>query len=553
MPKLRGVPSRQDTLAVSAAIRGKGATSAEGILVKSTGETVDTKFLRTDGDGTCSWQTPAGGGNVSTSGSPALNEFAKFVSATAIEGRNYTETKSDLSLGNVENTAISNWAGTSNVTTLGTISTGVWEGSVIDSAYLDVPATAIPWVSGSGLGYWSPFSDDIGIGTATPAAKLHVSGTLMVSSSVSEKPQLDIKNTNDDNTGGELRFTKDGTTPAGNDYLGNIKFYGDDTDGTQIQYAKYDVRANDVTAASPNAQHEWHGIDGSGNLVHQMSLLNSSLKINNSSGDLSGIISPYKTTGISLKSIGNKLAINPSNSAAAGELHLLAANIGNHAQPAGSVNLHLIGTAEQLRLGYDADYYAGFTVAADGALTIATVDDVAAEADIILSPDGNVGIDTTNPSYALEVAGDFSLGSSVTLIENATPGTISGTAFQYTVAEAIYIYDIHGGFTAAVIGYGNYYFVKPEAAYGPLPSAIPVALPDGSSEVGLKITIAQPVDADPAEALAVAAQGGDVIYEGTSNSASATVAIPSFRGANKTFVTIAAGVWIVTAMNEEAP
>ena len=418
--------------------------------------------------------------------------------------------------------------------------------SVIDSAYLDVPATAIPWVSGSGLGYWSPFSDDIGIGTATPAAKLHVSGTMMVSSSASERPHLDLKNTNDDNTGGELRFTKDGTSPAGNDFLGNIKFYGDDTDGTIIQYAKYDVRANDVTAASPNAQHEWHGIDGSGNLVHQMSLINSQLKINNSSGDISGIVAPYKTNGISLKSIGNKLAINPSNSAAAGELHLLAANIGNHAQPTGSVNLHLIGTAEQLRLGYDADYYAGFTVAADGALTIATVDDVAAEADIILSPDGNVGIDTTNPSYALEVAGDFSLGSSVTLIENATPGTISGTSFQYTVEEATYIYDIHGGFTAAVIGYGNYYIVKPTSP-GVLPSAIPVTLPDGSSEVGIKITIAQSVDADPEEALAVAAQGGDVIYEGASNSASATVAIASYRGANKTFLTIAAGVWMVVA------
>jgi hypothetical protein len=34
----------------------------EGTAVKSTGETGGSKFLREDGDGTCSWQTPASGG-----------------------------------------------------------------------------------------------------------------------------------------------------------------------------------------------------------------------------------------------------------------------------------------------------------------------------------------------------------------------------------------------------------------------------------------------------------------------------------------------------------
>jgi len=36
----------------------------EGIVVKSTGEGGAIKFLREDGDGTCSWQTPAGSGDV---------------------------------------------------------------------------------------------------------------------------------------------------------------------------------------------------------------------------------------------------------------------------------------------------------------------------------------------------------------------------------------------------------------------------------------------------------------------------------------------------------
>jgi hypothetical protein len=36
-----------------------------------------------------------------------------------------------MSLNNVENTAVSTWAGTTNITTLGTIATGVWEGTTI--------------------------------------------------------------------------------------------------------------------------------------------------------------------------------------------------------------------------------------------------------------------------------------------------------------------------------------------------------------------------------------------------------------------------------------
>jgi hypothetical protein len=39
--------------------------------------------------------------------------------------------KSDIGLGNVENTALSTWAGSSNITTLGTISTGTWSASTI--------------------------------------------------------------------------------------------------------------------------------------------------------------------------------------------------------------------------------------------------------------------------------------------------------------------------------------------------------------------------------------------------------------------------------------
>jgi len=45
--------------------------------------------------------------------------------------------KSTIGLSNVEDTALSTWAGSSNITNLGTISSGTWQGSVIGSSYID--------------------------------------------------------------------------------------------------------------------------------------------------------------------------------------------------------------------------------------------------------------------------------------------------------------------------------------------------------------------------------------------------------------------------------
>lgn len=48
-----------------------------------------------------------------------------------VEVLDATTTKTILSLNNVENTALSTWAGTTNITTLGTISSGTWAGTII--------------------------------------------------------------------------------------------------------------------------------------------------------------------------------------------------------------------------------------------------------------------------------------------------------------------------------------------------------------------------------------------------------------------------------------
>ncbi|HBX84062.1 MAG TPA: hypothetical protein DEH40_05100 [Marinilabiliales bacterium] len=55
-----------------------------------------------------------------------------------------TITKSTLGLGNVENTALSTWTGSTSITTLGTISSGTWQGSSISATYIgNLPASQI--------------------------------------------------------------------------------------------------------------------------------------------------------------------------------------------------------------------------------------------------------------------------------------------------------------------------------------------------------------------------------------------------------------------------
>lgn len=52
-----------------------------------------------------------------------------------MQAANYAAVKTLLSLDNVQNTALSTWTGTTNITTLGTVSTGTWNATVVSSAY----------------------------------------------------------------------------------------------------------------------------------------------------------------------------------------------------------------------------------------------------------------------------------------------------------------------------------------------------------------------------------------------------------------------------------
>lgn len=200
---------------------------------------------------------------------------------------------------------------------------------------------------------------------------------------------------------------------------------------------------------------------------------------------------------------------------------------------------------------------------------------------------GNVGIGTTTPSTALDVIGAIKNSSYIHQdADSSTTGIImgaggdanisydgtnmrfnaarigagkeihvtdihaSGASFQKSLGEVIYLRAVHAGFDSnAILQHApNIQYVKAEQTSPPGAGAIPTELPLAESgKEGLEITVMQRWDADPEGALTVQKQTGssDVIYEGGSNVASASVSIAAYRGANKTFVIAAVGVWVV--------
>jgi hypothetical protein len=68
------------------------------------------------------------GSNIFTLTNPAAITFIRINADNTVTARSAADFKSDLSLNNVENTALSTWAGSSNITTVGTVSTGTISG-----------------------------------------------------------------------------------------------------------------------------------------------------------------------------------------------------------------------------------------------------------------------------------------------------------------------------------------------------------------------------------------------------------------------------------------
>lgn len=71
------------------------------------------------------------GNNIFTLTDPSAISYVRISATNTVTAASASTIKTDLSLNNVENTALSTWAGTTNITTLGTIGTGTWNASTI--------------------------------------------------------------------------------------------------------------------------------------------------------------------------------------------------------------------------------------------------------------------------------------------------------------------------------------------------------------------------------------------------------------------------------------
>lgn len=110
----------------------------------------------------------------------------------------HSVTAAQVGLGSVENTALSTWAGSTNLTTVGTIGTGVWQGTPVADSYIASAATwnakamanstvgVVPYLSATGVFSNSPITRVsatevniaalTGVDTATPLNSFDVYG-----------------------------------------------------------------------------------------------------------------------------------------------------------------------------------------------------------------------------------------------------------------------------------------------------------------------------------------------------------------------------------------
>jgi hypothetical protein len=94
----------------------------EGTEVKSTGEGGGTKFLREDGDNSCSWQTAP---------------------VTSVSGSTGAVADGDIDHDSLANFAANEHFTQANITATGTVASGTWQGTAVDGTYVDLEGTEL--------------------------------------------------------------------------------------------------------------------------------------------------------------------------------------------------------------------------------------------------------------------------------------------------------------------------------------------------------------------------------------------------------------------------
>lgn len=140
------------------------------------------KVWTSDADGDGSWETPTAGvtdhtllSNIGT------NTHAQLDTHLGSTSNPHSVTATQVGLGSVENTALSTWAGTTSITTLGTIGTGVWQGTAVGDTYI---ASAATWnAKQSAISFGTGVQTSLGVNVGSAGAPVLFNGALGTPSS----------------------------------------------------------------------------------------------------------------------------------------------------------------------------------------------------------------------------------------------------------------------------------------------------------------------------------------------------------------------------------
>lgn len=157
---------------------GLTVTTTTGTLTLANSKTLTVSntitFTATDGS---SLAIGAGGTLGTMAYETATDYLSKAGNLAGLD--NQATARANIGLGNVENTALSTWAGTTNITTLGTITAGTWNGSVVAGQYggTGVANTGKTITLGGNFVLSGAFSTTFAVG-ATTSLTLPATGTL---------------------------------------------------------------------------------------------------------------------------------------------------------------------------------------------------------------------------------------------------------------------------------------------------------------------------------------------------------------------------------------
>jgi len=91
--------------------------------------------------------------------------------------------------------------------------------------------------------------------------------SVVISSATSEKPNIEIKNTNADANGSSLQFTKNGSSVADNDVIGNIAFVSEDDGDNVHMYAAVVATVADMTGGSEGGRLSFNVAENDGTVT----------------------------------------------------------------------------------------------------------------------------------------------------------------------------------------------------------------------------------------------------------------------------------------------